>query len=66
MKTKQVVTQHSCSDTADIGVALIEHQFAARAAGIKPASVEQQVHLELVSLVSGTLTISTRTGEVDT
>jgi hypothetical protein len=62
VKTKQVVTEHEVSSADDVATALFAHQHAARDAGIKPASVDQPVHLELVSLVSGTLTIKTSTG----
>jgi hypothetical protein len=64
MKTKKVVTEHELKTADDFRVAMFEHQHAARAAGIQPASVDQPVHTELVSLVSGTMTISTQAGDV--
>ena len=63
MKTKHIETEHTCLTADDVWTALVVHAHRARGAGIKPASVEQPVPLELVSLVSGTLTIKTTTGD---
>lgn len=61
MKVRQVVTEHVVTSSNDVSTALFAHQHAARDAGVKAANVDQPVCIELVSLVSGTLTIKTTT-----
>ncbi len=58
-KVKLVETAHHVSSADDVRSALFAHHHTTRDAGMKPATADQPILLELVSLVSGTLTIRT-------
>ena len=60
MKLKKVTTEHDVKSASDVREALIIHEHTRRLAGGKPASVDNVLEIELVSLVSGSLTIETR------
>lgn len=62
-QVKCVETAHTVASEGDVHVAIIAHQYACRSAGIKPARAEQPVHFKIVSLVSGTMTLRTTTGD---